>query len=35
SNFLTQTLVADEAAFIGVDVVHGGAVTTIFSIDAR
>ncbi|GJT41143.1 putative reverse transcriptase domain-containing protein [Tanacetum coccineum] len=34
SNFPTQTLVADEAAFTGVDVVHGGAATTVSSIDA-
>ncbi|GJX08160.1 hypothetical protein Tco_0196092 [Tanacetum coccineum] len=34
SNFPTQTLVADEAAFTGVDVVHGGATTTVSSIDA-
>ncbi|GJZ87471.1 putative ribonuclease H-like domain-containing protein, partial [Tanacetum coccineum] len=32
--FLTQILVADEAAFTGVDVVHGGAATTVSSIDA-
>ncbi|GJW12170.1 hypothetical protein Tco_1577997 [Tanacetum coccineum] len=34
SNFPTQTLVADEAAFTGVDVVHGGVATTVSSIDA-
>ncbi|GJV90898.1 hypothetical protein Tco_1538711 [Tanacetum coccineum] len=34
SNFPSQTPVADEAAFTGVDVVHGGAATTISSIDA-
>ncbi|GJX37844.1 putative ribonuclease H-like domain-containing protein [Tanacetum coccineum] len=34
SNFPTQTLVADEAAFTGADVVHGGAATTVSSIDA-
>ncbi|GJR24202.1 hypothetical protein Tco_0972729 [Tanacetum coccineum] len=34
SNFPTQTPVADEAAFIGVDDVHGGAATTVSSIDA-
>ncbi|GJU74972.1 hypothetical protein Tco_1266377 [Tanacetum coccineum] len=34
SNFPTQTPIADEAAFTGVDVVHGGAATTISSIDA-
>ncbi|GJT73807.1 hypothetical protein Tco_1033093 [Tanacetum coccineum] len=34
SNFPTQTPVADEAAFTGVDVVHGGAATTVSSIDA-
>ncbi|GJW32376.1 hypothetical protein Tco_0052408 [Tanacetum coccineum] len=34
SNFPTQTLVADEAAFTGVDVIHGGAATTVSSIDA-
>ncbi|GKD79032.1 hypothetical protein Tco_1341653, partial [Tanacetum coccineum] len=34
SNFPTQTSVADEAAFTGVDVVHGGATTTVSSIDA-
>ncbi|GJV30336.1 hypothetical protein Tco_1386784 [Tanacetum coccineum] len=33
SNFPTQTPVADEAAFIGVYVVHGGAATTVSSID--
>ncbi|GKC18170.1 hypothetical protein Tco_1014952 [Tanacetum coccineum] len=33
SNFPTQTPVADEAAFTCVDVVHGGAATTISSID--
>ncbi|GJT67465.1 hypothetical protein Tco_1018945 [Tanacetum coccineum] len=33
-NFPTQTLVADEAAFTGVDVVHGGAANTVSSIDA-
>ncbi|GJT73302.1 putative ribonuclease H-like domain-containing protein [Tanacetum coccineum] len=31
----TYTNVADEAAFTSVDVVHGGAATTISSIDAR
>ncbi|GJX92429.1 hypothetical protein Tco_0345755 [Tanacetum coccineum] len=35
SNFPTQTPVADEAAFTCVNVVHGGAVTTVSSIDAR
>ncbi|GKB34631.1 hypothetical protein Tco_0879573 [Tanacetum coccineum] len=35
SNFPTQTPVADEAAFIGVNVVHGGVATTVSSIDAR
>ncbi|GJY62227.1 hypothetical protein Tco_0462884 [Tanacetum coccineum] len=30
----TYTNVADEAAFISVDVVHGGAATTVSSIDA-
>ncbi|GKE78790.1 hypothetical protein Tco_1544910, partial [Tanacetum coccineum] len=34
SNFPTQTPFADEAAFTGVDVVHGGAATTVSSIDA-
>ncbi|GJZ68680.1 hypothetical protein Tco_0631920 [Tanacetum coccineum] len=34
SNLSTQAPVADEAAFIGVDVVHGGATTTVSSIDA-
>ncbi|GJZ19108.1 hypothetical protein Tco_0555698 [Tanacetum coccineum] len=34
SNFPTQTLVADEAAFTGVDVVQGGVATTVSSIDA-
>ncbi|GJQ92720.1 hypothetical protein Tco_0003859 [Tanacetum coccineum] len=34
SNFPTQTQVADKAAFTGVDVVHGGAATTVSSIDA-
>ncbi|GKC96026.1 hypothetical protein Tco_1161468 [Tanacetum coccineum] len=34
SNFPTQTPVTDEAAFIGVDVVYGGATTTVSSIDA-
>ncbi|GJZ41708.1 hypothetical protein Tco_0588594 [Tanacetum coccineum] len=34
SNFPTQTPVADEAAFTGVDVVHGRAATTVSSIDA-
>ncbi|GJQ89965.1 hypothetical protein Tco_0001104 [Tanacetum coccineum] len=33
SNFPTQTPVADKATFIGVDVIHGGAATTISSID--
>ncbi|GKA98546.1 hypothetical protein Tco_0826483 [Tanacetum coccineum] len=33
SNFPTQTLVANEAAFTGVDVVHRGAATTVSSID--
>ncbi|GJX14788.1 hypothetical protein Tco_0206546 [Tanacetum coccineum] len=31
----TYTNVADEVAFISVDVVHGGAATTVSSIDAR
>ncbi|GKB17922.1 hypothetical protein Tco_0851845 [Tanacetum coccineum] len=31
----TQTLVADEAAFTGMDVRHGGAVTTVSSLDVR
>ncbi|GKB08210.1 hypothetical protein Tco_0836494, partial [Tanacetum coccineum] len=35
SNFPTQTLVANKAAFTGVNVVHGGAATTVSSIDAR
>ncbi|GKD93868.1 hypothetical protein Tco_1373705 [Tanacetum coccineum] len=35
SNILTQTLVANEAAFTGVDVVHGKAATIVSSIDAR
>ncbi|GJZ97445.1 hypothetical protein Tco_0669898 [Tanacetum coccineum] len=35
SNFPTQTLVANEAAFTGVNVVHGRAATTVSSIDAR
>ncbi|GKG60936.1 hypothetical protein Tco_0616752, partial [Tanacetum coccineum] len=30
----TYTNVADEVAFISVDVVHGGAATTVSSIDA-
>ncbi|GJZ19245.1 hypothetical protein Tco_0555835 [Tanacetum coccineum] len=34
SNFPTQTPVAYEATFTGVDVVHGGAATTDSSIDA-
>ncbi|GKA46699.1 putative ribonuclease H-like domain-containing protein [Tanacetum coccineum] len=34
SNFPTQTLVADKAAFTGVNVVHGRAATTVSSIDA-
>ncbi|GJV36105.1 putative ribonuclease H-like domain-containing protein [Tanacetum coccineum] len=34
SNFPTQTLVVDEAAFTSVDVIHGGAATTVSSIDA-
>ncbi|GKE99386.1 hypothetical protein Tco_0022737, partial [Tanacetum coccineum] len=34
SNFPTQTPIADKATFTGVDVVHGGAATTISSIDA-
>ncbi|GKE20728.1 hypothetical protein Tco_1432240, partial [Tanacetum coccineum] len=34
SNFPTQTLVADEAAFTGVNIVHGEAATTVSSIDA-
>ncbi|GJY41911.1 hypothetical protein Tco_0429181 [Tanacetum coccineum] len=34
SNFPTQTPVADEATFTCVDVVHGGAATTVSSIDA-
>ncbi|GJR88538.1 putative reverse transcriptase domain-containing protein [Tanacetum coccineum] len=34
SNFPTQTPFADEAAFTGVDVVHGGVATTVSSIDA-
>ncbi|GKE22415.1 hypothetical protein Tco_1433927, partial [Tanacetum coccineum] len=34
SNFPTQTPVVDEAAFIGVDVVHGGAATIVSSTDA-
>nr|GEW76485.1 putative ribonuclease H-like domain-containing protein [Tanacetum cinerariifolium] len=33
SNFPIQTLVADEDAFTSVDVVHGGAATTVSSID--
>ncbi|GJS15075.1 hypothetical protein Tco_0409547 [Tanacetum coccineum] len=33
SNFPTQTPVANEATFTCVDVVHGRAVTTVFSID--
>ncbi|GJS44571.1 hypothetical protein Tco_0594692 [Tanacetum coccineum] len=33
-NSPTYTNVADEAAFISLDVVHGGAATTISSIDA-
>ncbi|GKE82036.1 hypothetical protein Tco_1552036 [Tanacetum coccineum] len=33
SNFPTQTSVADEAAFTGVDVVHRGAITTVSSIN--
>ncbi|GJV28781.1 hypothetical protein Tco_1385229 [Tanacetum coccineum] len=33
SNFPTQTPVADEATFTGVDVVHGRVVTTVSSID--
>ncbi|GJV08340.1 hypothetical protein Tco_1345996, partial [Tanacetum coccineum] len=32
-NFPTQTLVVDEAAFISVDVIHGGAATTVSNID--
>ncbi|GJV53504.1 putative reverse transcriptase domain-containing protein [Tanacetum coccineum] len=32
---LTYTNVADEAAFISVDVVHGGAATTVSSIDTE
>ncbi|GJX53600.1 hypothetical protein Tco_0281969 [Tanacetum coccineum] len=35
SNYPTQTLVIDKAAFTGVNVVHGGASTTVPSIDAR
>ncbi|GJV77481.1 putative ribonuclease H-like domain-containing protein [Tanacetum coccineum] len=35
SNFPTQTPVANEAAFTGVNVIHGGAATTVSSIDAR
>ncbi|GJZ92166.1 hypothetical protein Tco_0664231 [Tanacetum coccineum] len=34
SNFPTQTLVTDEAAFTGVDVIHGGAATIVSSINA-
>ncbi|GJW96527.1 hypothetical protein Tco_0178335 [Tanacetum coccineum] len=34
SNFPTQTPVADEAAFTGVDVVHRGAATTVSNKDA-
>ncbi|GJZ10673.1 hypothetical protein Tco_0545432 [Tanacetum coccineum] len=34
SNFPNETPVADEAPFIGVDVVHGGAAATVSSIDA-
>ncbi|GJX47675.1 retrovirus-related pol polyprotein from transposon TNT 1-94 [Tanacetum coccineum] len=34
SNFPTQTLVVDEAAFIGVDVVHRGAANIVSSMDA-
>ncbi|GJZ84637.1 hypothetical protein Tco_0649976 [Tanacetum coccineum] len=34
-NFPTQTPVANEVAFTGVDVVHGGAATTVSSTDAR
>ncbi|GKA63597.1 hypothetical protein Tco_0763203 [Tanacetum coccineum] len=34
SNFPTHTLIADEVAFTGVDVVHGGAATIVSSIDA-
>ncbi|GJZ58042.1 hypothetical protein Tco_0613536 [Tanacetum coccineum] len=33
SNFPTQTPVADEVAFTGVDVVYGGAATTVSSIN--
>ncbi|GJV07883.1 hypothetical protein Tco_1345539 [Tanacetum coccineum] len=33
SNFPTQTPVADEAAFTSVDIFHGGATTTVSSID--
>ncbi|GKC64919.1 hypothetical protein Tco_1097517, partial [Tanacetum coccineum] len=35
SNFPTQTPVADEVTFTGVNVVHGGAATIVSSIDAR